>query len=573
MVNGFNKYMNSKKQYLLQLLLILGILLTLNVLSEYFHFSLDLTEEKKYTLSDATKRIVADVDDIIYVKVLLEGTFPAGFKRLQNSVKDILQEFRKINPNIEFEFEDPSDGSVEEINERRKALSEQGINPVNLRLFENDERTEKLIYPVAVINKGNRAIPINLLENEIAGATPEENINNSINLIEYKLANGIQKMGVYKKPIIMFTEGHGELDTLETMDLEIAIQSFYTSGRLDLNNVVNISPEIGLLIIARPRSPFSDQEKFKIDQYVMNGGKVMFFLEKLDAHIDSISGRPQYVPREYDLNLDDLLFKYGARVNNDLVMDLESTRIPLAVGQMGNRPQLELFPWYYHPAVSARSDHPVVKNLDRIDFRFPNSIDTIKTSTNVDKTILLTSSPYTRYQMSPVQLSFEILRYEPDPSLFDKDPKNLAVLLEGTFPSLYSNRVSESMLDGLNDLGLEFKESSVPTSILVVSDGDIPRNPVNRTTGQFNALGFNIYEKYRFANKDFMVNAIEYMLDKYGVIEARSKDVKLRLLDTVRAKEEKKKWQLINIGLPLIFLLIFGLIFFWARKKKYAYID
>lgn len=565
--------MNNKKQYLLQLLLILGILLSLNVLSEYYHFSLDLTEEKKYTLSNATKRIVADVDDIVYVKVLLEGTFPAGFKRLQNSVKDILQEFRKINPNIEFEFEDPSGGSVEEINERRKALSEQGINPVNLRLFENDERTEKLIYPVAIINKGNRAIPINLLENEIAGASPEENINNSINLIEYKLANGIQKMGVYKKPIIMFSEGHGELDTLETMDLEIAIQSFYTSGRLDINNVVNISPEIGLLIVARPRSAFSDQEKFKIDQYVMNGGKVMFFLEKLDAHIDSISGRPQYVPREYDLNLDDLLFKYGARVNNDLVMDLESTRIPLAVGQMGNRPQLELFPWYYHPAVSARNDHPIVKNLDRIDFRFPNSIDTIKTSTDVDKTILLTSSPYTRYQMSPVQLSFEILRYEPDPSLFDKDPMNLAVLLEGTFPSLYSSRVSESMLEGLNALGLKFKESSVPTSVLVVSDGDIPRNPVNRSTGQFNTLGFNTFEKYRFANKDFMVNAIEYMLDKYGVIEARSKDVKLRLLDTVKAKEEKRKWQLINIGLPLLFLLIFGLIFFWVRKKKYANID
>lgn len=572
MVKGSQNFMNNKKQYLLQLLLILGILLSLNVLSGYFHFSWDLTEEKKYTLSNATKRIVSDVEDIIYIKVLLEGTFPAGFKRLQNSVKDVLQEFRKINPNIEFEFEDPADGTIEEINERRKALSEQGINPVNLRLFENDERTEKLIYPVAIVNRGDRAIPINLLENEIAGASPEENINNSINLIEYKLANGIQKMGVYKKPIIMFTEGHGELDTLETMDLEVAIQSFYTSGRLDLDNVVNISPEISLLIVARPRSAFSDQEKFKIDQYVMNGGKVMFFLEKLDAHIDSISGRPQYVPREYDLNLDDLLFKYGARVNNDLVMDLESTRIPLAVGQLGNKPQLELFPWYYHPAVSSRVDHPVVKNLDRIDFRFPNSIDTIKTSTDVEKTVLLTSSPYTRYQMSPVQLSFEILRYEPDPDLFNKEPKNLAVLLEGTFASLYSNRVSESMLQGLSELGLQFKESSVPTSILVVSDGDVLRNPVNRSTGQFNTLGFNTFENYRFANKDFMVNAIEYMLDKYGVIEARSKDVKLRLLDTVRAKEEKKKWQLINIGLPLIFLLIFGLIFYWVRKKKYAYI-
>ena len=562
--------MDNKKQYLIQLGLLAAILIGLNLLSSFLYFRLDLTEEKKFTLTPATKRIAADVNDIVYINVLLEGEFPAGFKRLQESVKDILTELRKINANITFNFEDPSQGTLEEINERRKALSEQGINPVNLRLLDNDQRTEKLIYPVAIVNKGTRAIPVNLLENEIAGASPEENLNNSITLLEYKLASALQKLDVYKKPIIMFTEGHGELDTLETMDLEIAIQSFYTTARFNLNNVVQIDPEIAMVIIAKPRTPFSDQEKFKIDQFVMNGGKVMFLLDKFDVTLDSISGRTQYVPRDLDLNLDDLLFKYGARVNSDLLLDLECTRIPLTVGQVGNRPQLELFPWYYHPAINPSVRHPIVKNLDRIDFRFPHSIDTIKTSRTIEKTILLTTSPYTRYQLPPVQLNFEILRYEPDPSKFDKGAKNVAVLLEGEFESLYKNRVTENMMDGLNQLGITFKESSAFNAILVVSDGDIAKNPVNRSTGQFNALGFNIYEKYRFANREFMVNAIEYMLDKYGVIEARNKDVKLRLLDTVKAKKESTKWQLINIGGPLVLLMLGGIAFNMWRRRKFA---
>jgi len=562
--------MDIKKQYIVKLAIIAGIILSINVISEFFFFRVDLTEEKRFTLTKATKRLVEDVDDIVYVNVLLEGKFPAGFKRLQESVTDLLREFRKINPNITFDFEDPGEGTIEEVNERRKALSEQGISPVNLRLIENDERTEKLIYPVAIVNKGNRAIPVNLLENEIAGASPDENINNSINQLEYKFANALQKLNVYKKPIIMFTEGHGELDTLETMDLEISIQSFYTSGRLNLDNVVQISPEIAMLIIARPRAPFSEKNKFKLDQYIMNGGKVMFFIDRLAVSIDSISGRDQFIPREFDLNLDDLLFKYGVRINADLVMDLECTRIPLAVGQLGNRPQLELFPWYYHLAVSPRISHPIVKNLDRIDIKFPSSIDTIKTSSPVSKTILLTSSQYTRYQLSPMQLNFEILRYEPDPSKFNKEPKNLAVLLEGEFSSLYKGRVSEAMLAGLKELDLEYKESSKETSILVVSDGDILRNPVNRTNGQFNTLGFNTFEKYKFANKDFMINSIEYLLDPYGVIEARNKDVKLRLLDVVRAKNEKTKWQFINIVIPLILLILFGFLFQYRRSKKYG---
>lgn len=559
-----------KRQSLVVLLLTIGTLILLNVIAQYFYGYIDLTEEKRFTLTEPTKRFVRDLDDIVYINVLLEGEFPAGFKRLRNATEDLLKEFKSLNSNIEYNFEDPSLGSIESINERRKQLAEVGVNPVNLQVVDNDQRSEKLIYPVAIVNFGTRQIIVNLLENEIAGASPEENLNNSVSLLEYKFASALQKLLIYKKPVIMFTEGHGELDTLETMDLENSLASFYNTARLNLENVVQISPDIDLLIIAKPSLEFSEKNKFKIDQYIMNGGKVLFAIDKLGVGLDSLKNVRAFLPQEYPLNLDDMFFKYGARINPDLVLDLECTRIPLTVGQLGNKPQVELFPWFYYPLVTPEMNHPIIKNLDRINFFFPASIDTIKTKTEVKKTALLQSSKYTRFQAIPVELNFEILRYEPDPDKFNKERKNLAVLLEGSFPSLFENRVSESMQENLASLKLEFKASSEPTKLLVISDGDILRNPVNKSTGQYNTLGFNTFENYKFANKDFIINSIEYLLDKNGVLESRSKEVKLRLLDTVRANKERSFWQMINIGVPLLLLVIFGLIFNALRKRKYA---
>ena len=559
-----------KRQSLVVLLLTIGTLILLNVIAQYFYGHIDLTEEKRFTLTEPTKRFVEGLDDIVYINVLLEGEFPAGFKRLRNSTEDLLKEFRSLNSNIEYNFEDPSTGPIETINERRKTLSELGINPVNLKVVDNDQRSEQLIYPVAIVNFGTRQIIVNLLENEIAGASPEENLNNSVSLLEYKFASALQKLQIYQKPVIMFSEGQGELDTLETMDLENTLASFYNTARLNLENIVQISPEIDLLIIAKPTLAFSEKNKFKIDQYIMNGGKVLFAIDKLGVGLDSLKNVRAFLPQEYPLNLDDMLFKYGARINPDLVLDLECTRIPLTVGQLGNKPQVELFPWFYYPLVTPEINHPIIKNLDRINFFFPASIDTIRTKTEVKKTPLLQSSKYTRFQAIPVELNFEILRYEPDPEKFNKDRKNLAVLLEGSFPSLYENRVSETMQANLAELNQDFKASSEPSKLLVISDGDILRNPVNKSTGQYNTLGFNTFENYKFANKDFIINAIEYLLDKNGVLESRSKEVKLRLLDTVRAKEERSFWQLVNIGIPLLILVIFGLIFNALRKRKYA---
>jgi ABC-2 type transport system permease protein len=555
---------------LTQLLLWVGIAIFLNIISNYWNFRLDLTEEKRFTLSNATKKITADVGDVVYVNVLLEGKFPAGFKRLRDATEDMLKQLRKINPRIEYSFEDPSAGNAEQVNARRKELSEMGVLPVNLKIMEAGERTEKLIFPVAIFNLGTRRLFVNLLEHELAGATPEENLNISVSLLEYKFASALQKMTVKDKPIIFFSEGRGELDSMETIDLENFLDPYYTLGRLHIDSVVQISPQIDLLIIAKPNQVFSEKDKFKLDQYVMNGGKVILMMDKLHVGLDSLRNRAQFIPPENETELDDLLFKYGVRLNPDLVLDLECSRIPLTVGMLGNKPQVELFDWYYHPIVTPLNAHPITKSLDRINLKFPCSIDTIKTKTDIKKTVLLQSSRYTRTQVAPVPLTFEILRYEKDPSKFNKEPKAMAVLLEGEFPSLFENRVTGAMLSGMKEMGMEFRERSVSTKFVVISDGDMARNSINRETGQYNPLGFNVFENYRFANREFLINTIEYLLDEKGVLDARSREVRLRLLDTIRAESERLTWQLVNIAIPLVLLMAFGFGFFYWRKRRYG---
>ncbi len=561
----------NKRQSLLQLGLVLGILFFLNIVAQYFYGHLDLTEEKRYSLTTPTRQLLNGLKDGVYVKVLLEGNFPAGFKRLQGATKEMLDDFRSESGYIEYEFEDPSKGTVEQINNRRKELAKDGLIPVNLRVMENGEKKERVIYPAAIVSYGGRSIPVNLLENEVPGRSNEVVLNNSVSLLEYKLANAIQKLKSNNKPNIAFTGGHGELEGLQTADLEKSLRQFYNTGRLFLDSVVTISPEISVLIVSKPRTAFSEKDKFKIDQYVMNGGKVMWLIDRLTASLDSMQRQPNFMPNDYPINLEDILFKYGARIQPNLVLDLDCSKIPLVTGKLGNAPQFELFPWYYSPSVAATATHPIVKNLDRVSLQFPSSIDTVRTKTPVRKTILLTSSQYSRLQFSPVRLNFEMLRYDADKTKFDKPNQNLAVILEGEFPSMYENRVTDDLTAGLQQLNLTYKVKSVPTKMLVVSDGDIAANEItNVAEKSYAPLGYNKYEKHLYANKDFLINAIEYLLDENGVIAARTREVKLRLLDGVRTKSEKTFWQVLNVGVPLLLLLAFGWVFNFLRKRKYG---
>jgi ABC-2 type transport system permease protein len=565
--------MHSKRnQSLLQFGLFCGIVLFINILASFFYTHFDLTEEKRFTLTRPTKALLKAQNDRIFVKVLLEGNFPAGFKRLQTATREMLDDFRSESSNIDYEFEDPNKGTVEEINERRKSLAQDGVIPVNLRVHEEGESSQKVVYPVAIFHFGTRKISVKLLENESASLNPDAVINNSVSLLEYKFANAIKKLRTPTRPVILFTRGHGELEPLQTGDLERSLHQFYDTDHILLDSMVQLKKEnCEVLIIAKPRTAFSEKDKFKIDQYIMNGGKALWLIDRMGVTLDSLQKTGRFVPNDYPLNIEDQLFKYGVRIQPDLVVDIQCTKIPLRVGQVGNAPQYDLFAWPYHLAVSPSVNHPIVKNLDRVELDFCSSIDTIRTKTPVKKTIVLQSSKYSRLQFSPADLNFEIVKYDLEPAKFDKGRQTVGVVLEGIFASNYENRVSEEMNAGMAQMGLTFKNQSVPTRMMVISDGDIAANFVkNAAKKEWLPLGFNRYESSTYSNKDLLLNAIEYLIEADGVIEARTKEVKLRLLDDIKAKKEKTMWQLVNIIVPLLFLGLFGFAFRWWRRRKYA---
>lgn len=569
-----NKLSNNKRsQSLLQLALFIGIAIFANILGSVFYTYFDLTEEGRFTLTEPTRKMLNELDEVVYIEILLDGEFPAGFKRLQRAVQETLDDFRSESGYIEYEFVNPNDGTVEEINKRREELMKDGIVAMNLFQKDVEGNKEQIVYTWAKVYYKNRMVPVDFFEEKSNGGSTnsfnqqEEIINNSVGMMEYNFANAIQKLQSDRREIIAFTTGHGELEDLERKDLVRSLRQYFEVGVFNIDSTFYIDQMVDVLIIADPKTAFSERDKFIIDQYVMNGGKVIWLIDKLNVSLDSLRGKEAYVPKDRDLNLDDILFKYGARINPDLVLDMQCTSIPQVIDGKGT---LDLFKWVYHPVVLPKSKHPVVKSLDGINLFFPSTIDTVKTKTPVKKTVLLASSDNSRIQFNTSRISFDILRYEPDPEKFNKKNLPVAVMLEGEFSSLFENRVTEQMLAGLDKLDQEFKIKSTPTRMMVVSDGDIAKNAVNPQNGQVMPLGYNRFERYQFANSDFLLNAVEYLRDEEGIIEARGKEVKLRLMDTVKAKAEKTKWQLINILLPLVFLALFGIGYIQLRKRKYA---
>ncbi len=561
---------SRRSQALLQFGFFCGIVLFVNVLANVFYTQADLTGDQRYTLATPTKQLLNGLKERIYVEVLLDGEFPAGFKRLQTATREMLEDMRSQNGLVEYNFEDPLRGSREDVQGRQKALHEVGIDPLTIDIKETGQSVKKAVFPVAIFHYGNRQIPVNLIENNSPAISPEV-INNSEKKLEYKFASAIKQILRPAKDFILFTEGHGELTKLQTFDLERSLLQFYNTDRLQLDSVVNLTPDkCALLIVAKPRTAFNEKDKFKIDQYIMQGGHVMWLIDRLNAELDSLGTTGHFVPQDYPLQLEDMLFKYGIRVMPDLVMDMECSKLKLVAGKVGNQPQFDLFPWYYFPKVLPAGTHPIVKNLDRVDLHFCSTIDTIRTKTAITKTPILKTSRYSTVQFSPVDISFELLRQQPKPEFFNKGPQTVGVLLEGVFASNYENRVSADMMAGLKQIGMDFRPESVPTRMLVISDGDVAANFANEERKQWYPLGFNRNEDVAYANKDLMLNAIEYLIDPQGVVAARSKTVELRLLDTVRAQAEKPLWQSLNIGLPLAFLGLFGFLFGWLRRRRYA---
>lgn len=555
----------------LNVLIMLAIVLIINVIASFLYLTFDLTEDKRYTLSPSTKQLVRTPDDNMVIRILLDGEFPAGFKRLQTAVRDKMLEFRRLNPNIVFEFEDPSSGTPEQITQRRDQLAEDKIFPIVLSYSDGTQVVQKPVYPFAIIYYNKKKFIVNLLEEQLPGDDEDEILNKSVALLEYKFANAFQRILADKPKNVLYLTGHGEWDEASSFRLESEIRKFHRFQRVNPDTLMKLDSTIDLIIVAGPKSPIPLKDQFKLDQYIMQGGKIIWLLDKLEVSMDSISKYKFYIPPDIDYGVDDMLFKYGVRIRPDLVLDLECSTIPQVVGMAGDKPQTRMFSWMYHPVVHSYSDHPIVRNIDRVNMFFPSGIDTLKTDGEVKKTVLLASSRYSRAQLSPVRLSFEILKVQPDPAKFNQGNIPLAVLLEGNFESYFKNRLTPEFQEVLNQLNLPFLESGRPAKQMVVSDAEFMQNLVKVSTGKVEEIGYNAWErKYYKGNKDFILNAVEYMLDEHGVLESRSKEIKLRLLDAVRTKSERTFWQILNIGLPLVFLLLFGVIYRFIRKKKYT---
>jgi ABC-2 type transport system permease protein len=552
-------------------LLFVGIIVAVNVIFSFTNWSLDLTQDKRFTLTESTKSLIKNVDDIVNVKIYLKGDFPPGIESLEEKSNEMLVQFKKMNNKLVISAENIDEGSLEERQNRYDALVKEGLVPTSLKVFDGKEYRQKVIFPYVVFQIGQRKVFVNLLEPQNPGQDEQEVLQQSISLLEYKFVNAIQKLQLTRKRNIVFTSGNGEAVLQNTVSLERDLRKWYNTGRVNLDSIVKLDDEVDLVIVAGPKSKFSDQSKFKLDQYIMNGGKVIWMLEKLTSSLDSINKYQFYIPQDIETGLDDLLFKYGAKVMPNLVLDLESTNIPQIVGQSGDKPQTMLFKWPYHPLIAAKIDHPIVKNIDRVNLFFPSQVDTSLTEMPVKKTVLLSTSPYSRTQFSPVRLNFEILKQQPDPSLYNKGNIPLALLLEGLFTSAYKNRLTSDFRETLKTMNLSFKEQSIPTKQLVIGDVHFALNLINSRTDQPEEVGFNKWEIQQYkGNKDFILNAIEYMIDDNHILDSRSKEIKLRPLDKVKVENEKTKWQLINLLAPILLIVLAYFTITYLRKKKYS---
>ena len=560
----------KKFEHIFQAFIVLVIIIFINLLAQYFHSSLDLTEDKKYTLGSPTLDLLNQVDDRMYVEVFLEGKFPAGIKRLQTAAKEILRRFSvETNGYVDYEFKDPYDADKKTIEAFKKQMTERGATPLRLVLPGQDELAEKRIYPYAIFHYGERETVVNIMEPDIPGVPREVILNNAAAQLEYKFSSAVAKLFSKNKPKIAITIGHNEASKKSTTDLEVHLRKFYDTGRIHLDSITKIDADIDLVFIIRPTKTFTDRDKFILDQYIMHGGKVIFLIDRIQASLDGISATPDYIPQPIDPGLDDLLFKYGVRINPTLLLDLECSRIPLVVSMQGDKPLMDLKPWFYFPIVVGHPEHPVTTGLDRIDFRFASTIDTLRTKTDIEKEIILTSSKYSRTQTYPMRMSFDIIKTGSDPSKFNKQHLTLGVILSGSFPSLYENRVSAAMLEMLNNIHQSYKPLSTDTKIAVISDADIALNDVDQRTGRVGRLGFNKFERRQYANPEFLMNLTEYLLDDKHILDSRSKKLKLRLLDGEKAKNTLK-WRLINIVIPIFLLMLFGILYQLIRKKRYA---
>lgn len=564
-----------KKQNLLQLLYSIVILFLITYISSFIFFRFDLTSEKRYTLSDETKNILKNLDDTFYIEIYLDGEMPSGFHRLKNATKELLDEFRiYANENIQYKFVNPSENQDKKTRaEIYNQLYKNGITPINIQDIDDEGgKIEKIVFPGAMVFYQEREIPLNLLKNDIT-KIPEENLNNSIQSLEYELINIMHKNMQDKIKKIAFIEGHGELDEHETGDIMQLLSEHYKIERLTMNGQLRALKDYEVIIIAKPDTFFNEKDKFIIDQYLMHGGKILWLIDAVHANLDSLATQSSMIALAYEnINLNDQLFKYGVRINYNLIQDIQASLIPINTAIIGSPPQWKPAPWFYFPLLNSSSNHVITKYMNLVKSEFISTLDTVGNNPNIKKTILLSSSKYSKIVNTPVRISLDILRQKINPNFFNKSNLPVAVLLEGEFESIYKNRVPPALAE---DNKIKFKESSIKTAQIVVSDGDIIKNIVKVNKNgkyQYLPLGTDRYyqEEFTQGNTEFLLNSINYLCDDKGLMSVRKRELTLRLLDKTKVKEERLKWQIINLVLPILAIIFFGILMTFLRKKQYA---
>jgi ABC-2 type transport system permease protein len=554
------------------LLGILGALVLITILSGFTFTRFDFTKEKRYTISPVSRDIMNSLKKPVHVTVYLQGdNFPGGMKRLQQATRDMLSDMQAYSHDeLQFNFIDLLSAIKKLPDDEQKAeydsLQTRGITGQQYSVKTDNGVTQMLIFPEALVQYEGREIAVNLFQTRI-GLSPDEVYNNSIQNLEYAFSSAIKKITSGGKPIIAFTEGHHELTDLQLNDAMKSLSEGYNIGRINLKTVpFDVLMQVKLLVIPKPDTAFTEAEKFKIDQYIMRGGSVLWAIDQVSAELDSLRGHGgEQMAFAKKLDLDDQLFVYGVRINYDLIADISCAQIPFITGNIGGQPQIQLLPWLYYPIFMPLSKHPIMKNLDGIRSEFASTIDTLGVK-NVKKTILLSSSPFNKKLNAPHILSLQALEQEPKPKDFQSTPKTVAVLLEGQFPSDFLNRaVPVGMKENIPIL-----QQSKPTKMIVISDGDVFKNQVGADGSPF-PLGYDHYMQQNFGNKNLLLNIADYMTDDSGLISVRTKEVKLRLLDRARIRTEKLYWQVLNNVLPLAFLLTFAIFQHYIRKRKYAH--
>lgn len=541
----------------------LVLLMLINLVSANNFFRIDLTEEKRFSIKPQTQTLLNNLTDDLYIEVYLEGDLNASFRRLKNSIRELLDEFRIYSGNrVKVTFIDPSSAMSQKArNEFMEDLARKGVNPTRLVERKDGQTSEKLIFPGAVLAYGGLEAGVMLLKGNKA-RTPEEEINQSIEGLEYEFANAIYKLTNTDRKRIGFVQGHGELDSLAVASFNNALLDLYDVYKVNLQRKP-VLKDYDALIVAKPTRAFSEQDKFKLDQYIMSGGRVLFLLDKLDATMDSAS-REDYFAFPYELRLDDMLFKYGVRINADLVQDRNAGMYPVITGEQGGKAQLQLMDWPFFPLINRYANHPVTRNLDAVMVKFVSTIDTVKAE-GIIKTPLAFTSVFSRKLNAPVPVSINEIRRNVKPENFSSGNLPVAYLLEGMFTSVFKNRF---LPDGVDQAG--FRTEGLSSKIIIVSDGDIARNDINPRTGNPQQLGFDPFTNYTFANEEFLLNAMAYLTDENGLIKTRAREVKIRPLNKEKIRTEKATWQVLNIGLPLLLLIVYGLVQLYWRKRKFS---